>query len=79
MKANSSEASCQREIHSIDQPLSCSVIYLLYFVCFRWVSEKTRQRINKVVDSFSPETLVVIITTLYFNARWKYPFHKGTK
>ncbi|KAK7604600.1 hypothetical protein V9T40_005786 [Parthenolecanium corni] len=42
----------------------------------RWVSEKTKNRITKVAEDFRPDTLAVIMSTLYFNARWAHTFNK---
>ncbi|KAK7604601.1 hypothetical protein V9T40_005787 [Parthenolecanium corni] len=41
-----------------------------------WVSEKTRNRIPKIANTFPKDTQAVITTTLYFNASWAYPFEE---
>ncbi len=40
----------------------------------QWVSEHTNGKITKLVDQISPDTLLYLINTLYFEMDWKIPF-----
>jgi len=39
-----------------------------------WVSDKTHQKIKKIVDSIDPETMMILINALYFNCLWEVEF-----
>ena len=39
-----------------------------------WVSDKTHDKIDKIIESISPETMMILINALYFNCLWEYEF-----
>jgi serpin B len=39
-----------------------------------WVSDKTHQKIPKIIDGISNETVMFLINALYFKSDWKYTF-----
>ncbi len=39
-----------------------------------WVSEKTEGKIDSIVDSIDPDTVMFLINAIYFNADWQNPF-----
>ncbi|MCK5134310.1 MAG: serpin family protein [Bacteroidales bacterium] len=39
-----------------------------------WVSNKTHDKIDKIIESISPETMMILINALYFNCLWEYEF-----
>ncbi|MBN1132780.1 MAG: serpin family protein [Bacteroidales bacterium] len=39
-----------------------------------WVSEKTHEKIDKILDSIDPETMMILINALYFNCLWETEF-----
>lgn len=39
-----------------------------------WVSNKTHDKIPKIIDQISPSEVLFLINALYFNANWKYKF-----
>ena len=41
-----------------------------------WVSAKTYEKINKIVERINPETVMFLINAIYFNGTWKYEFDK---
>lgn len=41
----------------------------------RWVEEKTRGMIRKVIENVDPMTAMVLLNAVYFKGRWKIPFH----
>ena len=40
-----------------------------------WVSEKTREKISKIIDEIGPNTVMYIINAIYFKAGWTTPFN----
>ncbi|MBR4196940.1 MAG: serpin family protein [Synergistaceae bacterium] len=42
-----------------------------------WVSEKTHDRINDLLQTLDPETRMVITNAVYFNAEWRDKFPKS--
>ncbi|XP_063232049.1 serine protease inhibitor 28Dc-like [Bacillus rossius redtenbacheri] len=44
-----------------------------------WVSSKTKHRINKLFDqALPPDTKVLLVSAIYFNGEWEYPFPAET-
>lgn len=43
----------------------------------QWVSDKTKGRIDSIVDRFGPQTIMSLINAVYFDAAWAYPFEKS--
>ena len=41
-----------------------------------WVNEKTHGKINKILDSLNPETVMLLLNAIYFNAEWTHQFEK---
>ena len=41
-----------------------------------WVKEKTHGKINKILDSLNPETVMLLLNAIYFNAEWTHQFEK---
>ena len=39
-----------------------------------WVSEKTNERITKIIESINPLDVMYLINAVYFNGSWKYEF-----
>ncbi len=39
-----------------------------------WVSDKTHNKIDKIIDQLSAETMMLLINALYFNCVWEYEF-----
>ncbi len=39
-----------------------------------WVSDKTHDKIDKIIDSISPETMMILINAIYFNCVWEVEF-----
>lgn len=39
-----------------------------------WVSDKTHGKIDKIIDSIDPETMMILINALYFNCLWETEF-----
>jgi serine protease inhibitor len=42
-----------------------------------WVHEKTKGRINRIVDVLSPRTAVVAVNAIYFRGHWTRPFERS--
>jgi len=42
-----------------------------------WVKEVTQGKIDKIVDSVSPETAFLIVNAVFFNASWAKSFEEG--
>ena len=40
----------------------------------RWVSDKTKGKINNILSSLPPDTQLVVANAVYFNANWADPF-----
>lgn len=45
----------------------------------KWCSEKTHEKIPKMVDKFSPDCVMALINALYFNGRWGIDFNEKTQ
>jgi serpin B len=43
----------------------------------RWVSQETENRIPEIVSSLSPDTGLVLVNAIYFNAKWALPFKES--
>ena len=41
-----------------------------------WVSEKTHEKIDKVIDEIGPNTIMYLINAVYFKAAWTTSFNK---
>ena len=41
-----------------------------------WVSEKTHDKIDKIIDEISPNTIMHLINAIYFKAAWSIAFNK---
>ena len=41
-----------------------------------WVSSKTNNRINNLLQNLDPETQLILTNAIYFNARWEKTFNK---
>jgi serpin B len=39
-----------------------------------WVADKTHDKIDKIIDALSPESMMVLINALYFNCLWEIEF-----
>ena len=39
-----------------------------------WVADKTHDKIDKIIDELSPESMMVLINALYFNCLWETEF-----
>jgi len=39
-----------------------------------WVSDKTHNKIDKIIESIDPETMMILINALYFNCLWETEF-----
>jgi serpin B len=39
-----------------------------------WVSDKTREKIPKILDQVEPDLIMVLLNAIYFNGIWKYKF-----
>ncbi len=42
----------------------------------QWVSDKTRGKINEIVDSLDPNDILFLINAIYFKGDWTQPFDK---
>lgn len=42
-----------------------------------WISDKTRGKIEDVIESIEPEVVMYLINALYFNGLWKYQFDES--
>ena len=42
-----------------------------------WVGEVTHQKIEKIVNSISPEDVMFLVNALYFKGNWKYAFDES--
>ena len=40
----------------------------------RWVSEHTEGRIDRIIEAFNPDTVMLLINALSFEAEWKVPY-----
>jgi serine protease inhibitor len=58
-------------LRSVEDRLGIDPIALMN----RWVSDHTNGRIQKAVESFSPDTKMVLMNTIYFYGAWKEPFN----
>lgn len=45
----------------------------------KWCSEKTHEKIPKMVDYFSPDCVMALINAIYFNGRWGIDFNEKTQ
>lgn len=43
----------------------------------QWVSEKTRGKIDKIVEELNPETVMLLLNAIYFKGTWTYEFDKN--
>ncbi len=41
-----------------------------------WVSNKTHEKIDKIIDKIEPENVMFLINAVYFKGIWKYQFNK---
>jgi serpin B len=41
-----------------------------------WVSEKTHEKIDKIIDQIAPNTIIYLINAIYFKAAWTTSFDK---
>ncbi len=59
------------KVESLDfsDPLSKDIIN-------EWVSEKTYDKIESIVDQISPESFMFLINAIYFKGTWQYEFDK---
>ncbi len=39
-----------------------------------WVADNTNNKIKKIIDEISPETVMILINAIYFKGNWKYKF-----
>lgn len=39
-----------------------------------WVSKNTNKKIDKILDSINPETMMILINAIYFNCLWEVEF-----
>ena len=53
-----------------DQPQSVGIIN-------RWVSQNTNKNIPKIIDSISPQMVMLIINAIHFKGRWSKEFDKS--
>ncbi len=42
-----------------------------------WVRDKTRGKIDEIIDSIDPETMMILINAIYFNCVWEVEFDPG--
>jgi serpin B len=42
-----------------------------------WVKEKTRAKIDKIVEQIRVDQVMFLVNAVYFKADWRYPFEKG--
>lgn len=42
-----------------------------------WVSQKTQEKIKKIVDTISPSTILFLINAIYFKGEWTDAFNEG--
>ena len=45
----------------------------------RWVKEKTDGMIEKIVDRFDPDDVILLVNALAFDAKWDQPYTKNTQ
>ena len=43
-----------------------------------WVSAKTHNKVNGIIDNISAETVMFLINAIYFHGTWTYSFEKGS-
>lgn len=43
----------------------------------KWVDENTNHLIKKIIDKIPAQTVMYLINTVYFNAKWAVPFNKA--
>ena len=41
-----------------------------------WVNDKTKGKINKIVDDINPDDVMFLINAVYFKGKWKFKFKK---
>ncbi|WP_299582715.1 serpin family protein [uncultured Sunxiuqinia sp.] len=41
-----------------------------------WVNDQTRNKIEKIIDSISPNDVMYLLNAIYFNGEWTYRFNK---
>ncbi|MBT3751651.1 MAG: serpin family protein [Bacteroidetes bacterium] len=41
-----------------------------------WVSEKTHEKIDKIVEQITPDSFMFLINAIYFKGAWRYEFDK---
>lgn len=42
-----------------------------------WISDKTNGMLKNVIERFSPDTIMTLVNTVYFNGRWSSIFNKN--
>ena len=42
-----------------------------------WVSDKTHEKIDKIIEKIDPENVMFLINAVYFKGIWKYQFNKN--
>ena len=42
----------------------------------KWVSDKTHEKIDKIIEQIDPENVMFLINAVYFKGIWKYQFNK---
>ena len=63
------------KVESLDFSSSSSVLHIN-----DWVAEKTHDKIEKIVESLSPDDRMVLLNAIYFNGIWSVKFDEdGTK
>jgi len=41
-----------------------------------WISDKTHEKIDEIIDQIDPENVMFLINAIYFKGIWKYQFNK---
>ena len=44
-----------------------------------WVKKSTNGKIDRMIDSIDPNTVMFLMNAVYFNGKWQYPFDADTK
>lgn len=69
---NTNKEYYSAEVRALDFANSASTLKTIN----DWVKNKTREKIDKIIEVISPYDVMVLVNAVYFNGEWTYQFEK---